>query len=371
MVARSRILSRRSFLETSAAVSLAAALHDRRAFAKNLTIGFLYVGARDDFGFNNSHALAAAALKKMPGVRVVEEENVAETTAVVKSMESMIELDGARLLFPTSYGYYDPHVLKEAVKHPDVRFEHCGGRWTEKHPKNAGSYFAYIDECEYLAGIVAGYASKTGKLGFIGAKPIPTVLRDINALTMGARLVNPKIVTRAVFTGDWSLPVKEAEAANALLDQGVDVITGHVDSPKIIIETAASRGQMSIGYHADQSALARATYLTGAEWNWGTFYQRFVADFMAGRAIPNLVRGGLKEGMVKLSPFGPKVGEPARRHVAEVRTKMQATSFAIFEGPLKDNRGRVAIPSGAQHLQTDPKLESMDYLVDGVLGSVA
>jgi basic membrane protein A len=371
MPAVNRTLRRRSFLQASAAVSLAATLHGRRAFARDLTIGFLYVGARDDFGFNNSHAQAAAALKKIPGVRVVEEENVSETTAVVRSMESMIKLDGARLLFPTSYGYYDPHVLKEAAKHPEVRFQHCGGQWTEKHPRNAGSYFAYIDECEYLSGIAAGYASKTGKLGFIGAKPIPTVLRDINAFTLGARLVNPKIVTQVVFTGDWSLPVKEAEAANALLDQGVDVITGHVDSPKIIIETAARRGQMSIGYHANQSALARATYLTGAEWDWSTLYQRFVADFIAGRTIPNLVRGGLKDGMVKLSPFGPRVSEPARRHVTEIKTKMEATSLAIFKGPLRDNRGRMAIPSGVQRLQTDPNLEAMDYLVEGVLGSVA
>jgi basic membrane protein A and related proteins len=367
MIAGSQTL-RRSFLQTSAAMLLGAALPSRSAFAKNLTIGFLYVGARGDLGFNSSHAQAAAALKRMPGARVLEEENVPETTAVVKSMESMIQLDGARLLFPTSYGYYDPHVLNQAAKHPGVRFQHCGGLWTDKHPKNVGSFFAYIDECVYLTGIAAAYASKTLKLGFVGAKPIPTVLRDINALTLGARLVNPKITTQVVFTGDWSMPVKEAEAANALLDQGVDVITGHVDSPKIIIETAARRGQMAIGYHTNQAALAPAAYLTGAEWNWVTFYRRFVADFMAGRAIPNLVRGGLKEGMVQLSPFGPKVSESARRHVSAVKAQMQSTSFVIFKGPLKDNRGRVAIPPGAQLAQTDPKLEGMNYLVEGVVG---
>jgi basic membrane protein A len=362
---------RRSFLRTSAALSLAATLPIGRAFGKTLTIGVIYVGSREDFGFNSSHARAAALLKKLPGVRVVEEENVAETSAVVKTMESMIEIDGARLLFPTSYGYYDPHVLKMAVKHPEVRFEHCGGLWTDKHPRNIGSFFAYIDECEYLAGIVAAHASKTGKLGFVGAKPIPTVLRDINAFTLGARLVNPKITTHVAFTGDWSMPVKEAEAANSLLDQGVDVLTGHVDSPKIIIETAARRGQMAIGYHGDQAAVAPTAYLTGAEWNWGAFYQRCVADFAAGRTIPNFVRGGLKDGMVQLSSFGPKVSEAARRQVAEVKARMFSTPFAIFKGPLKDNRGRVAIPAGEQHVQTDPTLERMDYLVEGVLGSTA
>jgi basic membrane protein A len=366
-----RTTLRRSLLKTSAAVSLLAAVRGGRAFAaQQLTIGFLYVGSRDDFGFNSSHAQAAAALKAMPGVRVVEEENVPETVAVAKAMESMILLGGARLLFPTSYGYYDPHVLKAAAKHPQVRFQHCGGLWSDRHPKNVGSYFAYIDECMYLAGIAAGYTSKTGKLGFIGAKPIPTVLRDINALTLGARLVNPKVTTHVTFTGDWSMPVKEAESANALLDQGVDVITGHIDSPKIIIETAARRGQMAMGYHANQAALAPKAYLTGAEWSWGTFYQRFVADFMAGREIPNLVRGGLKDGMVRLSPFGAKVGEPARRHIADVQAKMRSPGFSIFKGPLKDNRGREVIASGTGYRQADAKLEAMDYLIEGVVGSV-
>jgi simple sugar transport system substrate-binding protein len=361
---------RRSFLRTSAALSLGAAWPGR-VFAKDLTIGVLYVGSRQDFGFNDSHAQAAALLKKLPGVRVLEEENVAETAAAAKSMQSMIEIDGAGLLFATSYGYYDPHVLKMAAKHPEVRFEHCGGLWTEKHPRNVGSFFAYIDECEYLAGIVAGHASRTGKLGFVGAKPIPTVLRDINAFTLGARLVNPRIMTQVVFTGDWSMPVREAEAANALIDQGADVITGHVDSPKIIIETAARRGQMAIGYHGNQAPLAPAAYLTGAEWSWGACYQRCVADFIAGRKIPNLVRGGLKDGMVRLSPFGPKVSEAGRRQVADVKARMLSAGFAIFKGPLKDNRGRVAIPRGGEQLQTDPKLEGMDYLVEGVLGSTA
>lgn len=362
---------RRSFMQASTATLLGAALAGRRALAKDFTIGVLYVGSRDDFGFNASHARAAAALKKMPGVRVVEEENVPETAAVVKSMESMIELDGAQLIFATSYGYFDPHVLREAVKHPEVRFEHCGGQWTPKNPKNVGSFFAYIDECVYLAGIAAGHSSKTLKLGFVGAKPIPTVLRDINALTLGARIVNPKITTHVVFTGDWSLPVKEAEAANALLDKGVDVITGHVDSLKIIIETAARRGAMAIGYHADQGALAPAAYLTGAEWNWTPFYQRCVADFSAGREIPNLVRGGLKEGMVELSPFGPTVSEAARRRVSAVKKQMTTTTFSIFKGPLTDNKGRIAIPSGTQFAQTDPKLEGMDYLIEGVNGSTS
>src|SRR5262249_43865109 len=116
------------------------------------------------------------------------------------------------------------------------RFEHCGGLWSEKDPKNAGSYFGYVDEAQHVSGIVAGTMSKTGKLGFVAAKPIPQVLRNINAFTLGAKLANPKVTTQVIFTGDWSMPVKEAEATNSLIDQGGDVPTCHVGGPKAGVE---------------------------------------------------------------------------------------------------------------------------------------
>ena len=249
-------LSRRHLLKGTAALTLGTALPLRGAFAAETTVGFIYVGSRDDYGYNQAHAAGAAALKKMPGIKVVEEEKVPETDAVEKTMESMINLDGATLLFPTSFGYYNPHMIKMAAKFPKLRFEHCGGLWTEKDPKNAGSYFGYIDEAQYVSGIVAGYTTKTGKLGFVAAKPIPQVLRNINAFTLGAKLANPKVTTQVIFTGDWSMPVKEAEATNSLIDQGVDVLTCHVDGPKTVVENAARRGAMVCGYHVNQSALA-------------------------------------------------------------------------------------------------------------------
>jgi len=144
--------SRRRALAQITAGSLAAAApwasRLAHAQAKRLTVGVIYVGPRDDFGYNQAQAQAAAELKKMPGIKVVEEENVPETTAVQKTMTGMISQDGAKLLFPTSFGYFDPHVLAVAPKFPDVRFSHCGGLWTDKNPKNAGSYFGYVEECQ-------------------------------------------------------------------------------------------------------------------------------------------------------------------------------------------------------------------------------
>src|SRR5881409_3349269 len=272
-----------------------------RAFAADkLVVGVIYVGPRDDYGYNQAQAQAAAALKKMPGLTVVEQEKVPETTDVQKTMGSMIEQDGATLLFPTSFGYFDPDILALAPKHTGVRFAHCGGLWNEaKHPKNVGSFFGYIDECQYLNGVVAGHMSKSKKLGFIAAKPIPQVLRNINAFTMGARSVDSKITTSLIVTGDWALPVKEAEAANSLIDQGSDVLTCHVDSPKVVVETAERRGVFVCGYHANQATLAPKGYLTGAEWNWVTPYTLHVKDAMAGKPLVNFLRGGLKEGFVR------------------------------------------------------------------------
>ena len=338
---------------------------------KSLTVGFIYVGPRDDYGYNQAHAEGAAAVKKMPGVKVREEENVPETLDVQKTMESMVNLDGATLVFPTSFGYFDPHILKSAEKFPNATFLHCGGLYVEgKHPKNVGSYFGYIDEAQYVAGVVAGLTTKKNKLGFIAAKPIPQVLRNINAFTLGARSVNPKITTAVVFTGDWSLPVKEAEAANSLVDQGADVLTMHVDSPKVVVETAEKRGVYSSGYHANQSSLAPKGYLTGAEWNWAKVYTDYVTWVRDGKSYPHLLRGGLKDGFVKLSPYGPAVSEEAKKKADEAKAKLTDGTLVIYKGPLKDNSGKMVIAAGVERVQTDIELEKMNYLVDGVVGKI-
>ena len=369
-MAQQKDWSRREWMAGAGALA-AAGLAGPAWAQKPLTVGFIYVGARDDYGYNQAHAEAASLVKKMPGVKVVEEENVPETVAVQKTMQAMIAQDGASLLVPTSFGYFDPHILALAPKYPDLRFAHCGGLWNEaKHPKNVGSFFGYIDECQYLNGVVAGHVSKSKKIGFVAAKPIPQVLRNINAFTLGARSVDPKITTTVIFTGDWSMPVKEAEATNSLADQGIDVFTMHVDGPKVIVETAAKRGKFVCGYHASQARLAPQAYLTGAEWNWITAYKQIIDAAQAGKPHPNFVRGGLKEGFVKSSPYGSSVPEAARKNAEAVRAKMMQGGFDIFAGELKDNTGKVVIPKGTVLKQTDLTLEGMNYLVEGVIGKV-
>ena len=345
------------------------------AGSEPLLMGFIYVGPKDDYGYNQAHAEGKAGVAQTAGIETTEEANVPETTAVQESMRNMINVDGATVLFPTSFGYFDPHILEVAPEYPDVQFFHCGGLYQEGvHPENVGSYFGYIDEAQYVAGIVAGHTSKTGKLGFIAAKPIPQVLRNINSFTLGARSVNPQATTQVIFTGDWALPVKEAEAANSLIDQGADVLTCHVDSPKVVMETAEKRGIYCSGYHVNQSALAPKGYLTGAEWDWSNVYSNYAQMIQDGKTLMNgdithLVRGGFKEGFIKLSPYGEAVSEQAKQDAEAAKAQFMDGTMVIYKGELKDNQGNVVIPAGQEYQQQNIELEKTDWLVEGVIGS--
>ena len=344
---------------------------------ETIKIGFIYVGPKDDFGYNQAHAEGAAGVAEAEGIEIIEEANVPETIAVQETMRSMIELDGVTVLFPTSFGYFDPHILALAEEFPEVQFFHAGGLYEEGvTPENVGSYFGYIDEAQYIAGIVAGHMTDSGKLGFIAAKPIPQVLRNINSFTLAARSVNPDITTQVIFTGDWALPVKEAEAANSMADQGIDIITCHVDSPKVVMETSERRGIYCSGYHANQAPLAPNGYLTGAEWDWSNIYNGYATMFAEGKTlmnggIPHLVRGGFKAGFCKLSEFGPAVSDEAKAAAEEAIAAFNSEDgLIIYKGELTDNTGSVKIEAGAELAQTDPVLEQMDYLVEGVIGSI-
>ena len=329
----------RSLLAPAASCSPA---RPQDAAAAPLTVGFIYVGPKTDYGYNQAHAQGAAVLAKMPGVKVREEEMVPETVAVQKTMESMINLDSATLLFPTSFGYFNPHILKEAQKYKNVTFLHCGGLYTEgKHPTNVGSYFGYIDEAQYVAGIVAGLT--TQERASWGSSP-PSRSRRCCATSIRSRWaprsVNPKATTTVIFTGDWSMPVKEAEAANSLIDQGVDVLTMHVDSPKVIVETAERRGVIVTGYHANQSALAPKGYLTGAEWNWAKVYTDYVKWVQAGKSYPHLLRGGLKEGFVTVSPYGKAVAAGDEEEGGRGQGEVHGRHDGHLQGPAQGQHGQ-------------------------------
>jgi basic membrane protein A and related proteins len=366
-------ISRRSLLRNGAAGLAAAAftptLFTRSAGAQsNVVLGAVYVGPRDDFGWNQAHAVAMEILKKVPNVKVIEEENVPETDAVAKSMESMINLDGANLILGTSFGYFDPFMIDLAKKYPNVQFRHAAPLWNkDKHPANLGGYFCYLNQAHYVNGVAAGLSSKTGKIGFVAAKPIPTVLSNINSVLLGARSVNPAAEVQVIFTGDWSMPVREAEAANALVDAGCDVLTCHVDGPKVVIETAETRGVMSCGHNASQAPLAPKGFITGAEYKWETIYTLFADTLAKGEALPNVVVGGYHNDMVRNTAFGAGA-TPEAIKAAEAAIQGLKDKKPIYVGPLKDNTGKVVIDKTYDNY--DPFLDGMGYLLEGVKGSI-
>jgi len=298
----------------------------------------------------------------------MEEENVPETNAVAATMESMITLDQASLIFGTSFGYFDPFMIEMAKKYPKVQFRHPTSLWNkDKHPANLGGYFCYIEQAHYVNGIAAGLSTTSNKIGYVAAKPIALVLRTINAFTVGVRKVNPNAEVRVVFTGDWALPVREAEATNSLIDAGADVIACHVDNPKITLETADKRGAKTCGHNTDQSSLAPKGFVTGAELKYITIYKSFAEIVAGGKTLPNLIEGGFDRDMVQNSPFGAGATEAARKAAAEATAAIKGGA-PIFVGPIKDNTGKL-ISEKTLGLY-DPSLWATDYLIAGVVGSV-
>lgn len=366
-----RDLTRRQALAGAANVVAAGALGSvlpRLAHAqKPVTVGFVYVGPKNDYGWNQSHAVAARKIAQLEGVKLIEQENVPETVEAEKVMEAMVRQDGAKVVFATSFGYW-PHLLKVARKYPDALFAHIGALWKDGDPKNAIGYRGYMEEPHYLCGMAAGQMTKTGKIAFMGSKPVYFIFNNCNGFILGARSVNPKVTCQVVITGDWNNPVREAEVTNSLIDQGVDVIVANVDSAKVVIENAERRGIYSCGYHTDVSALAPKGFLTGAEWNWAAGTQ-FVKAWQTGGSYPNMLRGGFKQDMVALSPFGRAVPEDLRAKILKARQGFVDDSLKLYHGPLKDNEGNVVLKEGEVIANDDNKFKlGVKFIVEGGVG---
>jgi len=326
-------------------------------------VGYVYVGPKTDGGYNYAQDQGRLYVEKqIPGVKTVAAENVPENANVQQVIERMIHA-GAKVIFATSYGYLD-FERKVAEKYPDVVFLHCGGNKTSP---NLGTYFADMDQAMYLAGMAAGAVTKSAKLGFVGAHPIPQVLRDINAFTRGAQAVNPKVTTTVVWTGSWSDPGKEASATNALIDGGADVIGMHVDSPITVIQTAEKRGAFVVGYHANDKDFAPHGWLTGGYWNWGPIMTAFIQQAEAKTWKSTQVYGDLRDGAVQLAPFGTAVSAASQANILKAKKSIEDGSFAVWQGPIARQDGSEVIAKG-QALVRD-KIESMDFLVKGVVGS--
>lgn len=335
-------------------------------------IGFIFVGARDDRGYNQAAWEASEAVSRaFPDEFVLRRENVPESEAATTAMEDLIE-QGARLIFATSFGHL-PYAVEVARKHPDVVVLHQGGREPEPRLNNLGTFWGAVYEPMYQAGIAAGDATETGRLGFVAAFPIPATFNNVNAFTLGAQSVRPGVKTYVEFTGSWCDPAKQRSSVARLLRQRVDVLTQHQDCTSTVIEQAQTAGLATVGYHYDASELAPRAWLTGAVWDWKTLFidiVQTVLDGGFGGSVYNLdFVGNLQNGdnPFVLTELNPRIGARARTLIARAETLFRAGG-SPFDGPLKDRGGKVRVvadttPSYAETLM-------MDYFVPGVIGDI-
>lgn len=353
-------------------LTVAACGTDATPTREMTTVGFVFVGARDDLGYNQvawegSESLARA----FPDVEVLRVENVPETDAATKAFEDLIDR-GATILFATSFGYLDA-AYEVAGEHPEVTVLHQGGVEPEPGLDNFGTFFGAHSEAMYLAGVVAGATTATEKLGFVAAFPIPATYSNVNAFTLGAQSVNPRVTTEVRFTGDWCAPDLQDELAGGLLEAGADVLAQHQDCTRTILELAEEAGAWSVGYHADGSEVAPRGWLLGAVWVWDDLYIDLVDEVLAHTFVTSPYNGDFRGTFAGGdSPFivtepGPAVSEAARAALEEARSRLVRGGSA-FMGPIVDREATLRVPSGEALDAHD--LDSMDWFVAGVTGDV-
>jgi basic membrane protein A len=335
------------------------------AFAgKEIKAGFIYVGPVGDAGWTYAHDQGRQEMEKLPFVQPNSTyiESVPEGAESARVINGLVR-KGANLVFTTSFGYMDA-TIDVARRNPDVVFMHCSGY---KTAENVGTYFGRMYEPRYLSGIVAGKMTTKNIIGYVAAFPIPEVIRGINAFTLGVRSVNPAAEVRVVWTQTWFDPGIERDAADSLLDVGADVLAMHQDAPATL-QAAEARGAYVIGYNSDMREFAPNAFLTAPIWHWGALYTKLATQVSEGTWKSSQIWDGMKEGLVELADFNPKVPTEVQALVAETAAAIKAGVFHPFTGPIKDQSGKVMIADG--QTADDGHLLGMNYFVEGVQGTI-
>lgn len=346
------------------AAAPAAAAPTEAPKAEPLKIGFVYIGSINDGGYTQAHDEGRKYLEQQLGDKIVTmyKEGVPESSEAEKVMRDMID-QGAKVIFANSFGHMD-YVEKVSKEYPDVKFYHASGY---KSGPNFSNYFGAMEEARYLAGIVAGMKTKTNKLGYVAAFEIPEVVRGINAFTLGAQSVNPKVTVKVNWTHTWYDPAKEKEAAKALLDTGVDVLAQHQDTTATQ-QAAEEKGVWAIGYDLDTRDSAPKAYLTAPVWNWGKYYAAEVQRILDGNWKQENYYGNMKDGMIELAPLTDNVAPGTQEVVDKAKAAIIDGSLNIFAGPIKDQTGAVKVAEGSA--MTFEELMSVDWFVQGVEGKI-
>jgi basic membrane protein A and related proteins len=333
--------------------------------AEPLKAAFVYVGPVGDGGWSYQHNLGRLALEKAlgPQVKTTYVESVAEGADAERVIRRLAS-SGNSLIFTTSFGFMES-TLKVAKQFPKVHFEHATGY---KTAPNVSAYEVRFYEGSYLLGLLAGKMTKTNVLGFVGSHPVPEVIRNINAFTLGARSVNPKVQTKVIWVNAWYDPGKERQAAETLIAQGADVLSQNTDSPAAV-QVAQEKGKYAFGWDSDMSKYGPRAHLTANTEDWSLYYIEVAKKALNGTLTGGRkTRWGIKEGAVVLTPLNPVVP-------ADVATLFDAKKKAIaegtlnpFSGPLKDNTGVAKVPAGRS--MTVDELTAFNWYVEGVASSI-
>ena len=324
-------------------------------------VAFVYIGVPSDGGWTKTHDEGRELVDTTFGIKSTTVENVPEGPDAERVIEELAQ--NHDIIFTTSFGYMDP-TINVAQKYPDVVFLHATGY---KTADNVGTYQVKGWEAAYLAGIAAGSISENGKIGYVGAFPIPEVISTINAFTLAAQTVNPDVEVSVVWSNTWFDPTAEKQAAETLLDQGIDVLANYQDSPAGI-QAAAQRGVWGMGNDADMSEYAPETYITNAIIHWGDYYLSTIQSWIDGTWKSNAYLGGIAEGMSDIAPFGKNVPEDIQSKVKGLKEELKAGKLDIFSGAIYDNKDELRVADG--EVLSDGDILGMNWFVKGVIGTI-
>jgi basic membrane protein A len=349
---------------TVVAAATLSALSFSAQSADPTKVGFVYVGPIGDHGWTYRHDVGRLAVEAKFGdsVETTYVESVpegADAERVIRKLAST----GHNLIFTTSFGYMNP-TLKVAKDFPNVKFEHATGY---KRSDNLSTYSARFYEGRAVLGTMAGMMTKTNTVGYIASFPIPEVVRGINAFTIAMRKVNPEATVKVVWVNTWYDPGKEADAAKALIDQGVDIITQHTDSPAPL-QVAEERGVMGFGQASDMSAFAPKAQLTSIIDDWNAYYVNRTQAVMDGTWASQDTWGGIDSGLVGFAAYGEGVPDDVKAAADLVREGIVAGTMHPFQGPLMNQAGEEIVAAG--ETLDDGVLLGMNYYVEGVQGDL-
>ncbi len=350
-------------LLAGAALGLGLAAGANVQAADPLKIGFVYVGPVGDHGWSYQHDQGRLALEKKFGdkVETTYVESVPEGADAERVIRNLAK-SGNKLIFTTSFGFMNP-TLKVAKTFKNVKFEHATGY---KKSKNMGNYLSKTFEGRYVAGFVASKMTKTNKIGYIASFPIPEVIRDINTVQLALSKYNPDAELKIIWVNSWFDPGKEADAANAMMDQGVDVILQHTDSPAAM-QAAERRGKFAVGQASDMSSFGPKAHLMSVVDDWAALYIRKTQEVMDGTWAPQDYWGGMAEKDIIIPKFTNMPAEVAAE-AQQLVDDMSSDKFFAFTGPIKNQAGEVKIKAGERMPLSD--LLSMNWYVEGVKGSI-